>query len=60
MGATQAEAERVIALGYERWIDEQLARPASLQLPHVQSISRRPRTFRICTVTASTFGFATR
>ena len=37
MGATQAEAERVIALGYEGWIDEQLARPASLQLPHVQS-----------------------
>ncbi len=42
MGATQAEADRVIALGYELWIDEQLARPASLQLPHVQSIQPPP------------------
>ena len=39
MGATQAEADRVIALGYEAWIDDQLTRPASLALPHVQSIS---------------------
>src|SRR5687768_8408862 len=38
MGATEAEAARVIALGYEGWINEQLARPASLQLPHLQSI----------------------
>ena len=38
MGATQAEADRVIALGYEAWIDEQLLRPASLELPHVQSL----------------------
>src|SRR5690349_20489996 len=38
MGATQAEADRVIALGYEAWIDEQLTRPASLALPHVISI----------------------
>jgi uncharacterized protein (DUF1800 family) len=34
-GATEAEADRVIQLGYARWIDEQLAVPASTQLPHV-------------------------
>jgi len=39
MGATQAEADRVIAIGYEAWLDEQLTRPASLGLPHVQSIA---------------------
>lgn len=38
MGATEAEANRVIALGYEGWINEQLARPISLQLPHLQSL----------------------
>ena len=42
IGATEAEADRVISLGYERWIDDQLARPASLQLPHVQSIQPPP------------------
>ena len=35
-GATPAEAQNVIALGYEAWIDQQLQRPASLELPHVQ------------------------
>jgi uncharacterized protein (DUF1800 family) len=39
MGATEAEANRVIALGYEAWIADQLARPASLQLPHLQSLA---------------------
>jgi uncharacterized protein (DUF1800 family) len=38
MGATEAEATRVIALGYESWIDDQLARPASLELPYLQSL----------------------
>ena len=42
MGATQADADRVIAIGYEAWIDEQLARPVSLQLPNVQSIQPPP------------------
>ncbi|MDJ0905519.1 MAG: DUF1800 domain-containing protein [Woeseiaceae bacterium] len=37
-GATEAEAQRVIGMRYEAWIDEQLAQPASLQLPHVQSL----------------------
>ena len=41
-GATEAEADRLIALGdattaYPRWIDEQIARLASLQLPAVQA-----------------------
>jgi uncharacterized protein (DUF1800 family) len=41
-GATEAEGQRLIALGdastgYARWIDEQLAQPASLQLPTVQA-----------------------
>lgn len=41
-GATEAEAQRLIALGdstnaYGRWIDQQLQQPASLQLPHVQA-----------------------
>ena len=35
-GATEADAQAVIAAGYEAWIDQQLARPASLELPHVQ------------------------
>jgi uncharacterized protein (DUF1800 family) len=38
MGATEAEAARVIAMGYETWIDEQLTRPPSLELPHLQSL----------------------
>ena len=37
-GATEAEAQRVVGMRYEAWIDEQLAQPASLQLPHVQSL----------------------
>jgi uncharacterized protein (DUF1800 family) len=41
-GATEAEADRLAGLGdattaYGRWIDEQMARPASLQLPAVQA-----------------------
>lgn len=41
-GATEAEVQRLIALGdvttaYARWIDEQMAQPASLQLPAVQA-----------------------
>ena len=37
-GATETDASRVIAMGYEAWVDEQLLQPASLQLPHVQSV----------------------
>lgn len=41
-GATEAEVQRLMSLGdsttgYARWIDEQMAQPASLQLPAVQA-----------------------
>lgn len=35
LGATEAEAEKVIRLGYSGWIEEQMRLPASLSLPHV-------------------------
>lgn len=41
-GATEAEANQVIAMRYEAWIDDQLAKPASLQLPHIQSLPLPP------------------
>ncbi|MBT8106986.1 MAG: DUF1800 domain-containing protein [Gammaproteobacteria bacterium] len=37
-GATEAEADDVIALRFERWIDSQMARPPSRQLPHMLSL----------------------
>ena len=37
-GATETDADRVTSMRYEAWIDDQMRRPASLQLPHVQSI----------------------
>ena len=42
-GATENEANRVISMGYEAWIDDQLRQPASLQLPHMFSVP--PPTF---------------
>lgn len=36
-GATDADSQSVISIGYEAWIDRQLQRPASLELPHVQA-----------------------
>ncbi len=36
-GATVADAQAVVDQGLEAWIDDQLAQPASLQLPHVQA-----------------------
>jgi len=35
-GATETEAQAVMAQGYAAWIDQQLQSPASLELPHVQ------------------------
>jgi uncharacterized protein (DUF1800 family) len=43
MGATQAEADRVVAMGYEAWINEQLARPASLEVPNLQAVQPPPQ-----------------
>jgi len=37
-GATEAEADRVMGMGFEAWIDDQLAKPASLQLPFLQAL----------------------
>jgi len=37
-GATEAEADRVIAMGFEPWINDQMRKPASLQLPHMQTL----------------------
>ena len=37
-GATEAEADRVISMGVEPWINDQLAKPASLQLPFLQAL----------------------
>ncbi|MBU3672121.1 MAG: DUF1800 domain-containing protein [Sinobacteraceae bacterium] len=46
-GATEAEASRLIALGdsntaYTRWIDAQIAKPASLLLPAVETAYPNP------------------
>ena len=46
-GATEAEAQRVIASGFAAWIDEQLQRPASLQLPFLKSLPRPPLLFEL-------------
>ena len=37
-GATEAEADDVISLRFERWIDSQMATPPSLQLPHMLAL----------------------
>ena len=37
-GATEAEALDVIAMRPEQWIDEQMAKPASLQLPYMLTL----------------------
>lgn len=37
-GATEAEAQRVVQMGIEAWIDEQMRLPVSLQLPHLQGL----------------------
>lgn len=41
-GATAAEAQRVIDMRYEAWIDDQLRQPPSLQLPHLQALPPQP------------------
>ncbi len=46
-GATEAEAQRVIAMGFENWIDEQLQQPVSLQLPHLRSLPRPALLFEL-------------
>jgi uncharacterized protein (DUF1800 family) len=38
-GATESEALDVIAMRKERWINDQMAKPVSLQLPHMLSLA---------------------
>lgn len=37
-GATEAEAQRVIDMRFEAWIDDQMQKEVSLQLPHLQAL----------------------
>lgn len=37
-GATSADVDQVVSLGIETWIDREIAKPASLQLPHLQAL----------------------
>lgn len=46
-GATEAEAQRVIDMGFAPWINEQLQRPPSLQLPYLKSLPRPPFLFEL-------------
>ena len=38
-GPTEADAQRVIDRGYAAWIDEQIALPASLQVPYMRTLT---------------------
>ena len=40
-GATEAEAQRVMTLGVEAWVDDQMQQPVSLQLPHMRAVPPR-------------------
>ncbi len=46
-GATEAEAQGVIDTGFADWIDEQMQRPASLQLPYLRSLPRPAFLFEL-------------
>jgi uncharacterized protein (DUF1800 family) len=46
-GATEAEAQRVIDMGFAAWINEQVQRPPSLQLPYLKSLPRPPFLFEL-------------
>ena len=46
-GATPAEAQRVIGMGVEAWIDNQLGQPASLHLPQLQGLLRPQFLFEL-------------
>ncbi len=39
-GATEADAAQLIAVGYDAWLADQLAQPASLELPHIRALPR--------------------
>ncbi|MDH5620595.1 MAG: DUF1800 domain-containing protein [Gammaproteobacteria bacterium] len=41
-GATEAEADRVMSMGIDAWIDEQMRLPMSLQMPHMRTLPKQP------------------
>jgi uncharacterized protein (DUF1800 family) len=43
-GPTEADAQRVIDRGYADWIDDQIALPASLEVPYMRSLVLPPGT----------------
>ncbi len=43
-GPTEGEAQRLIDRGYAGWIDDQIALPASLEVPYMQSLVLPPGT----------------
>jgi uncharacterized protein (DUF1800 family) len=43
-GATEADAARLMTMTVEEWIDDQIRRPASLQMPHMQALPKDPFT----------------
>lgn len=42
-GPTMAQINRTVGMAYEAWIDEQLQKPTSLQLPKLQALSTSPQ-----------------
>lgn len=46
-GATESAAQRVIDMGFEAWVDDQLQQPASLQLPYLRSLPRPQFLFEL-------------
>ncbi len=46
-GATESEAENVRRIGFEAWIDQQIAEPISLQLPYLRSLPQPDRAPRL-------------
>jgi len=44
-GATEDEAERLMRIGIESWIEDQLAQPVSLQLPYLESLGSENPSF---------------
>ena len=43
-GATEADADRLMTMTVEEWIDDQLRRPASLQMTHMQTLPKQPQS----------------
>ena len=46
-GATEAEAQQLITLGVEDWIEGQITQPALLQLPYLQSLPEPDRAAQL-------------